>query len=93
MVHKKEESLGVVFFGSFLIASLVLISSENLSTRAGNQTQIMECQPAEVIVQCMDYEEGWDDAERSVCAPEPIDVETLRVMCEEMAEYGYVPGC
>jgi len=56
--------------------------------------QPVACTPVEIVCECPDYEEGWDDAEYvSGCDPEGIDVETLEVLCSELETYGYVPHC
>ena len=52
------------------------------------------CAPVQVTCVCPDYEEGWDDSEYlDGCSPEELDIEELRIVCDELNQYNYIPGC
>jgi hypothetical protein len=76
-----------------LQAQLDLVRYENAALQEKLQPQVA-CAPVHVTCECPDYDEGWEDSEyMEGCEPEELDVEDLRVICDELNQYGYIPGC
>jgi hypothetical protein len=68
---------------------------ENLQLRETLRSQVT-CAPVQVTCECPDYEEGWGDALFAEGCPTEdvgIDLEQIELICAELDEYGYVPGC
>lgn len=76
-----------------LQVQLGLVQHENAQLHERLHEQVT-CAPVHVTCDCPDYEEGWDDAEYvEGCNPEEFSVEDFQVMCDDLNQYGYVPGC
>lgn len=79
--------------GFLLHAQLTNSQIENAQLREAMRTQVA-CAPVQVTCVCPTYEEGWDDSEFAEgCAPAPIELEQIELVCAELKEFGYVPGC
>jgi len=54
------------------------------------------CAPVQVTCECPEYDEGWEDAQfMEGCDPDmgEIPIEDLQVMCADLENYEYIPGC
>lgn len=54
------------------------------------------CPSVHVTCECPEYDEGWDDAQFAEgCDPDmsEIAIDDLRLMCDELDSYGYIPDC
>jgi hypothetical protein len=57
---------------------------------------ILECSPVHVECVCPDYDQGWEDAafaEGCDSALDEMSFDELKVMCQEIEDYGEIPGC
>jgi len=71
------------------------LKTQNTQLHESLQTQA-ECPMVNVVCECPEYDEGWDDAQYAEgCDPRAseMSIEDLQVMCAEIETYGYVPGC
>jgi len=90
----------LVFLGNWVWSLQVQI--EGLQYRNGQlherlqvQPQI-ECPNVSVTCECPEYDEGWDDAQFSEgCDPDinEMGIDELRIICDDLDSYGYIPGC
>jgi len=77
-----------------LMAWIARLEREIEVARARLEDPPPACSAVAVTCVCPDYEDGWEDSEHAEgCDPEPISIEDLRAMCEELEAYGYVAGC
>lgn len=54
----------------------------------------LECPVVQIVCECLEYEQEWDDAEFvGGCDPETLDAETIESLCGEFDLYGYMPHC
>lgn len=54
------------------------------------------CTPVHVTCECPEYDEGWDDAQFAEgCDPSvtEMDIDDLRILCDELDSSQYIPGC
>ena len=87
------------FFTLAIITSLswtlLVIEKENSALKIKPWTPI-SCPAVAVTCVCHEYDEGWDDAQYAEgCDPSltELPIDDLRLICAELDEYGYVPGC
>ena len=75
--------------------TLLVIEKENVALKIKPWTP-MSCPTVQVTCECPEYEEGWDDAQFAEgCDPSvnEMAIDDIKLICAELDEYGYVPGC
>ena len=96
----------VAFLAPFVIVTLgcwiwnLQVQNELLQHRNDQLRELVQpqvaCAPVHVTCECPEYDEGWDDAQFAEgCDPDmtEMDIDALRIVCEELDSYGYIPGC
>jgi hypothetical protein len=75
--------------------TLLVMEKENMALKIKPWTPI-SCPAVAVTCECPEYEEGWDDAQFAQgCDPsaQEMPIDDIKLICAELDEYGYVPGC
>jgi hypothetical protein len=72
------------------------LSFTNSDLRHRLEQRTIECPAVQVTCVCPEYDEGWDDAQFAEgCDPSftQMGIDDLRLICDELDDYEYIPGC
>jgi hypothetical protein len=76
-----------------LVAQLSITNSD---LRQRLEQRSIECPAVQVTCVCPEYDEGWEEAQVAEgCDPDmtELPIDDLRLICDDLDDYGYIPGC
>lgn len=101
--HAYRLTAGIMAISAVVVVALTMRIQQLEADKVELHEQLHEaqsapdrCTPVQVTCVCPEYDEGWEDAQFAEgCDPSlsEMPIEELRVICDELEGYGYVPGC
>jgi len=94
----KPKPLDLISFVLLIsMAGLVAqLSITNSDLRQRLEQRSIECPAVQVTCVCPEYDEGWEDAQFAEgCDSDmtELPIDDLRLICDDLDDYGYIPGC
>ena len=94
----KPKPLDLISFVLLIsMAGLVAqLSITNSDLRQRLEQRSIECPAVQVTCFCPEYDEGWEDAQFAEgCDSDmtELPIDDLRLICDDLDDYGYIPGC